>query len=276
MQIIYNHNTYGNSSNQALRMIGAYRCYLKHIMLRARNNGFTNKSHHHTEFEVHIIISGEQTYEICDRTLTVSPGEMLLIPPNTRHRSLSVSECAEKFSLSFSKAEHADFLYVYTKATDALISSLVQAKDEYTSALPYSQARITAAVLFALSEILRLASLSSSENAPVCSESSVFAIARGYIDDNICYDISTSDVADYCHLSTKQLTRIFVKETGLPPGAFIRRKRADKIRTLIENGKLTLKEISEAMNFKNEYYFNTFFKRCIGLAPGAYSKMVNK
>ena len=53
-------------------------------------------------------------------------------------------------------------------------------------------------------------------------------------------------------------------------------KFSDKIRTLIENGELTLKEISEAMNFKNEYYFNTFFKRCIGLAPGAYSKMVNK
>lgn len=82
--------------------------------------------------------------------------------------------------------------------------------------------------------------------------------------------------AAYCYLSAKQLTRIFEKETGLPLGAYIRRERCEKIRELLENGELTLSEISETMNFRNEYYFNAFFKKNAGIAPGAYSKTVNR
>ena len=104
----------------------------------------------------------------------------------------------------------------------------------------------------------------------------MFTIARCYIDDNICYDISTSDVADYCHLSAKQLNRIFTKEAELTLGAYIRRKRSEKIRDLLESSELTLREISDMMNFKNEYYFNAFFKKSMGIAPGAYAKMVRE
>lgn len=276
MQIIYNHTASDNSSNQALESIGVKRCYLKYIKTREKNNDFTKKSHHHTGFEVHIIISGEQTYEICDKTLTVRAGDVLIIPPSVRHRSVSISETVEKFSLTFDKDNHDELSYVYEKTPDALISALLLAKEEYVSPLPYSQACITSAVLFALSSILRAARINSAEQAPVCGGSPVFTIARCYIDDNICYDISTLDVADYCHLSAKQLTRIFERETGLTLGAYIRRKRGEKIRTLLENSSLSLKEISEVMNFKNEYYFNTFFKRSIGMSPGAYAKMVNK
>ena len=42
---------------------------------------------------------------------------------------------------------------------------------------------------------------------------------------------------------------------------------------LISDMTLTLKEISDRMNFNNEYYFNAFFKKHIGMPPGTYKKM---
>lgn len=277
MQIIYNHTIVENSCNQALESIGIKRCYLKYIQIRRKNTDFTKKSHHHTDFEVHVIVSGEQIYEICGEVLTVSSGELLIIPPNVRHKSVGASESAEKFSFSFDKTEeYGELPYVYTKAPDALIAALLMAKNEYVSSVAYSQACITSAVLFALSTVLRLARVNPTVQNSISGRSTVFTLASCYIDDNICYDISTSDVADYCHLSTKQLSRIFERETGFTLGAYIRHKRSEKIRSLLENSELTLKEISDAMNFKNEYYFNTFFKRSIGMSPGAYAKMLNK
>lgn len=247
--------------------------------MHGKNNDFTKKAHHHTGFEVHAVMSGEQTYEVCDKIHTVSSGELLIIPPNICHRVVSASNDAEKFSLCFDKTGDNELSYVYTKASDALTSAFLLIKEECTAPLAHSQMCVTSAILFALSAILRVADVKSTTESPPCyehHENTAFTLARRYIEDNICADISTSDVADYCHFSAKQLTRIFEREAGLPLGAYIRRERSEKIRILLENGKLTLKEISETMNFKNEYYFNTFFKRNMGMAPSAYKKMVNK
>ena len=42
---------------------------------------------------------------------------------------------------------------------------------------------------------------------------------------------------------------------------------------VMNESELSLKEISERLNFANEYYFNTFFKKYSGMTPGEYRKM---
>ena len=59
-------------------------------------------------------------------------------------------------------------------------------------------------------------------------------------------------------------------------GAYIRRERTELIRRMLDEGDLSLSEISEATGFQNEYYFNAFFKKNAGMSPGAYRKTVNK
>lgn len=81
------------------------------------------------------------------------------------------------------------------------------------------------------------------------------------------------DVATYCYLSTKQLTRIFQKYEGVTPGEYIIKRRIVKIESLLADASLSLKQVSMMMNFDNEYYFNAFFKKYSGMPPGEYRKM---
>ena len=42
---------------------------------------------------------------------------------------------------------------------------------------------------------------------------------------------------------------------------------------MVAKSELTFKQISEAMGFASESYFNAFFKKHVGITPGAYKKM---
>ena len=42
---------------------------------------------------------------------------------------------------------------------------------------------------------------------------------------------------------------------------------------MLADRSLSLKRISDIMNFNNEYYFNAFFKKWAGMPPGEYRKM---
>jgi AraC-like DNA-binding protein len=84
------------------------------------------------------------------------------------------------------------------------------------------------------------------------------------------------EVAKYCYLSTKQLTRIFNVYEGVSPGEYIIKARVAKIKKLISDKSFSLKQISDIMHFNNEYYFNAFFKKHSGLPPGEYRKMLGQ
>ena len=276
MKIIYNQTTTADSSSGMLESIGVKRCYLKYIQIAEGKNDYIKKSHHHTGFEVHVMITGEQRYELGDETITLSSGELLIIPPDICHRIVSTTEGAEKFSLCYDKEDHGAISYIYAKAPEAMLVALRLAKAEYLAPISYSKTAIFSAVLLTLSILLRFHGGEPDTTPPDDNENVIFALAKRYIEDNIFENITSEDVANHCHLSTKQLTRIFKDETELPLGAYIRRKRSEKICALLEEGKLTLREISERMSFKNEYYFNAFFKKNVGITPGAYAKMVVK
>ena len=99
-------------------------------------------------------------------------------------------------------------------------------------------------------------------------------LAKQYIGDNICNSISVDELADYCHIGKKQLTRIFLRGEGCTAAEYVRRARCLHIEKLLADPSQTLSGISEEMHFCNQYYFNTYFKRYSGMTPGAYRRSV--
>ena len=106
----------------------------------------------------------------------------------------------------------------------------------------------------------------------ISQRKTVLAIAKQYVIDNADQQLSVSEISDYCYLSEKQLTRLFAAD-GITPADFIRKEKIKLIEGYLNEGKLSLREISEKLSFANEYYFNTFFKKYSGMTPGEYRKM---
>ena len=78
-----------------------YNTYIKKISIDGDSLTYANKEHHHTCFEMHIIVKGYQTYIIDNKVYRVEAGSFLLIPPKNKHRLTEFSSHAEKFSITF-------------------------------------------------------------------------------------------------------------------------------------------------------------------------------
>ena len=52
-----------------------------------------NEFHEHpTMFEIYYVLSGEAEYDIAEKTYSVGPGDLLIVPPRTPHRQRSKAD----------------------------------------------------------------------------------------------------------------------------------------------------------------------------------------
>lgn len=260
-------------------LAGISSCCLKQLSYSKDAAASTKKAHHHTGFEIHIIEKGHQTYSFSGKRIQVNCGEFLLIPPEVKHKMEEFAPDTEKFSLTFSALPDTLFSGVesYTVAkTDAFFSENFRYILEEKRNPSVFSAKLIENRIFELAvRIARLCGIkapSPTEDEYAETDSRV-SIVKQYINDNIELNLTAADVAAYCYLSTKQLTRIFLTSEGQTPTQYICAQRTKHIEKLLASN-LSLREISERMNFSSEYHFNFFFKKHAGMPPGTYRKMI--
>ncbi len=256
--------------------MGLSKCYLKQLFFAKDAARTTRKEHHHTGFEIHIMQNGRQIYEVGGQKITLLKNMFVIFPPQTKHRVLETTEAAEKFSITFegeiAGLSKTAFMGQTPRAVLSALSFVLQEKESEDNRNLIANRIFEAVVL-----LFRAVGVSTGrcKESPETEDDRV-ALAKQYIEDNITQALTVSDVAAYCHLSTKQLTRLFLKIEDAAPAAYIRKKRISHIEHLLSDSQFSLKSISEQMHFESEYHFNSFFKKYAGLPPGEYRKTLKK
>lgn len=274
MSIVYNRAE--SIGSKAILGKDIKKCYLKRIVNRSDQKNITKKTHHHTSFEIHIVTKGYQKYRVGDKTFTVTKGEFLLIHPGIDHAFLSCSEEAEKFSITFYIDNSGVGDCLFSKTPDRVIKNIEFICEESANKKEISSVLIENSLFETIILFLRLTGMKEKSSTGEIGENAALAISKQFIGDNIERVFTVHDVSKFCYLSSKQLTRIFKKYENMSPGAYIINRRIEKIEELLSDTSMSLKDISEKMNFTNEYYFNSFFKKYAGMPPGTYRKMVEK
>ncbi len=269
-----------NENESTLMKYGINNCYLKEIKSSYKNH--IKKTHFHKDFEMHTVLKGYQDYEICGKIISVKEGDLLLIPPKLMHKLVFSSEKIEKIALSFNydfKSNFLNFLqkteFTHLSIPTDILQSLEFIKNETEHPKSFSPVIIENRLLEMIIMLFRQRGIN--ETVLKQADNSVhpiFNIAKRYISDNIAFAPTPKEVAIYCHISERQLSRIFIKQEGVSVFEFIKFKRVEKIKNLLKIKNISLHEISEIMNFNNEYYFNAYFKAAEGMPPAAYRKMI--
>lgn len=263
--------------------MGIARCYVKHVVHADGRTYVTRKRHHHTDFEIHIVERGSQVYEIDGKEVTLSAGQLLLIPPAGKHRALRESADASKYSVLFGLSEGSSLcggdVPFAGDVPDEIWEALHRIRAERERRAEGEDTLLALCVIECVLRLLRLAGGTEKSIAKTVSEEDQDArllLAKQYVADNLSRPIGVSELSSYCSIGEKQLTRLFLAAEGIPTAEYIRRCRCAEIERLLRESTLSLREISEAMSFPNEYYFNAFFKKHAGMTPGAFRRSVRK
>ena len=253
-----------------------YNTYVKKLSIDGDSLTYSNKEHHHTCFEMHIIIKGYQSYIIDNVEYRVEEGSFLLIPPKNKHRLYEFSNHAEKFSITFitdnKKIISSISKCVHLKTPPRILENLYFINDEYNKKLEFSCTLINNCAFETIITALRISGFSEQNATLAIKDNARLSLAKQFIKDNIELMPNVAVIAEYCNMSTKQLTRLFKTENTTPLN-YINSQKIKVIQHLLIENRLTLKEIAEKFNFNNEYYFNSYFKKYAGMPPGEYRSM---
>lgn len=85
-----------------------------------------------------------------------------------------------------------------------------------------------------------------------------------------------ADMAARHHISVSTLRRIIHEYTGFPLNEFLHRLKVAEAKNILLNSELTVKEVGEALGYKDTFYFSRVFKRITGLSPRNYRGRVGQ
>ena len=231
------------------------------------------KHHYHRLFEIYYFIKGECKYFIDDRTYTLFPGDVILIPQNVIHRTLYTSDY-ERTLLNFthhfipdsvsSKLDGMLYLYRNPNLSKDIKNIFETIGTEYSKMDEHSEEMLTGLVktLFIL--------LARNENMAVQSGGNSAFVAKTVkiISESFQTDLTLNDLAESFSVSPEHLSRTFKKETGFGFNEYLTLVRLQKAEQFLEEGELkTVSEIAYACGFNDSNYFSDRFKRTHGMSP---------
>ncbi len=241
---------------------------------RTVDNSGTGRSHHGFFY----IWSGEAQFFAEDKqTVTVSEGELLLIPKGYRYKMQYTAP-----STTFVLVD----LDMYapggqeTALTDEL---MILAKDDEGGHI----ARImTSFELCGVSKNIR-ATLRKKEllyrllgflyqtdtllSAPAQGDTRILAGTR-LLEQSYLENLPIARFAEACSLSISAFRALFRQQYGMSPLQYRNRLRIDRAATLLSEGSCTVSEAAYACGFENVGYFCRYYKRITGTVPSAAKK----
>jgi transcriptional regulator GlxA family with amidase domain len=86
-------------------------------------------------------------------------------------------------------------------------------------------------------------------------------------------DLTVEQLARHAHMSPRTFNRRFREETGQAPGAWIRNRRVDHARELLESGDLTVDEVARLAGLGTGGNLRHQLRRGLGMSPSSYRKV---
>jgi AraC-like DNA-binding protein len=94
--------------------------------------------------------------------------------------------------------------------------------------------------------------------------------AKLIIIENYKHEITPEEIAEKINMGYSKFRKVFKEYTGFAPAQYVLNIRLQKSKELLTNTNLTAQEISFMVGFENSDYFNTIFRKKVGIPPIRY------
>lgn len=93
---------------------------------------------------------------------------------------------------------------------------------------------------------------------------------QDFIETDCAASLTLSDLAERIHVSVRTLQRRFQAATGVSPLQYQQALRLARAQSLLEEGRLPVADVAEAVGYADRVAFGRHFKRCTGFTPAAW------
>lgn len=90
-----------------------------------------------------------------------------------------------------------------------------------------------------------------------------------YIEDHLGHDMPLHDLAAVAGLSVSHFKTLFRQSVGLPAHQYVIRRRVERARNLLSEGKLSISQIAIETGFAHQSHLARHMRRLLGISPKA-------
>ena len=201
-------------------------------------------------YEIIFVTAGEVYIEEEGRFYLLTEGDMLCLRPNITHRGYKETDNTRFYWLHF-WADNYDEIGVYRyRAEDAHNCRLFFRQLNHLAQSKSNDSLIECKLAAFLLEV-------SGEQS---RKSKLFSDASEHVRINIATAPTVQSVAETFGYNADHLSRVFVKNCGIPLKAYIDRERNAYIKHLLLSTNMTVREIADAASFDSDNALIKFFK----------------
>ena len=236
--------------------------------------GHESTSHIHDAFEIYYMKEGTCTYYIEDAVYKVMPGDVILIPGNTNHRTTYGGVAHTRLLVNCSydyvpasvleRLGSIGYLYRNNKVISQLEELFAKIEHEYSHAEALSADVLKCFTAELLVVILR----HKNEHELKTAGNDFVTTVQEYIQNNYMNEVKLSTIAEMLSVSQEHLSRVFKQETGIGFKDYLVRFRLQKAEDMLkhEPGR-AVSEVAYACGFNDGNYFSYKFKEAYGVPP---------
>lgn len=93
-----------------------------------------------------------------------------------------------------------------------------------------------------------------------------------YIDRNLNGKIALEDIASELNMSRTHLCAVFKQETGMTINEYITQRKVEEAKRLLVDTDRSIGSIGEGLGFSSQCYFQSVFKKTVGITPLEFRK----
>lgn len=94
-----------------------------------------------------------------------------------------------------------------------------------------------------------------------------------FIDEQLYDGVTAQRTADHLHFSVDYLSKLFREATGETLSSYIRSRKIEDAKDLLENSPLEIMEIGRRLGFGSHSHFSSVFHKHVGVTPREYRKI---
>lgn len=239
-------------------------------------------AHHHTHYEIYILLSGERIVTIGDSTYHVKAGIASLFESNISHRSVGDTDYSG-ICIHFSNKylEHYFLPEVVTSLLACFKTPIIFIPEDYRKKLlVWNETKswsLTSSYLLLAQILIDLSQFRykyQKETNVFVSENKASGPLRilNYIDTNYTMIQNVSDIAESCGVSEAYIHRVVKQSTSLTVKEYINKLRLRHAIHEMECTNNCFALISRSCGFQSVSYFYRVFKKLYGMTPTEYRK----
>ena len=244
-------------------------------------NNLSNDEHFHDMFEFYYLKEGKATYFVNGKIYNLVKGDIVVIPPNTLHKTIFSKETRRKRILFYLDKRFISIdtqgqtilpeVPVFSGGTDRVKEIFEEMLIEFNTSNSSIYLNALICELLILLERIDTSTFSSQEDNDLPK---IITDVLDYIALNYSADLSLKSIAEKFYLNSSYLSRLFKKHTGFTFCNYLMQYRIKEANKLLAQSGKKVTEVALECGFNSSNNFCKCYKKLTGTTPLSYRKHI--